>query len=1135
MIPILYENNETAFTSNGLGRLRDCISAVVTEERNSIYELDFQYPVDGANFDLIKCGRIVGVVHNDSDDVQPFDIVSMTRPINGIVTFHCVHVSYRQSKLTVSGTNINSLAGALAMLKNAQPSNPFNYWTNMNSTGLFPAADGVPRSVRQMLGGMEGSILDTYGGEYEWDKWTVKLWGARGQVLDLTIRYGLNLMAYDEEIDYSETYTACIPFWVGGDNSDIVVKGNKVSTGVVPYDGREACIPLNLTDKFESQPTAQQLENLAANLMNTGRVFLPTQSITVEFARLQDSEDYTSYADLMQCGLCDSINVVFPMYETSARFKIVKTVYDVLAERFTKMELGSLSKTLSDALGINGGNSPSVSDVRMVQAAADAQTTADYANGILAGMEAAATAADTTLNGIYATATAASDTLADMQDAATAAHTTLTDIYQDAADAAQSASDAQTAASNAQTAAGNAVTAAGNALTAAQNAQGSANAALASLSNVEDVVGVLEWITAHGTMTANGSTALDPSKVYFVRDNSGDYHVGSYYYSIIAEPKAEDRTSYYTLSIDESVQNYVAAHVVVDTEGLWLIPDSGGNKVLIATGAGSSYTTAGTYIIGKVNGIDTVFAKFTTDGATMNATNSTQIAHLGYGVGTAQSGTATAPYYTLGTREVGSKVPRAYSSSSTYRVGDLVKYNGDTYVCRTAITTPEAWNSNHWQPLIGNYSIAEGEYLIASGVNSHAEGRYTEANGYCSHAEGGPQGSPIDGPVANGDCSHAEGNDTKANGEASHAEGGSTVANGNWSHTQNLHTIANGDDQTALGKYNVADTTSAVIIGNGTADNARSNALTVDWNGNVDIASGAKYKINGSNLSASDVGALPISGGTMTGQLLTSYKTSVAMGSYGSAQTTVPNLVEEVRFSSGCSGSVSIGTAYTSNNVTIATGWYNFMYMPHRSGGVNGSASGDNCNYGNLFLFGMNNTNGRYIVRVSSGSIAEVAKIYTSIERYTRASAGTLDWSSTAEGDNKVIMKSALAFWNGAYSGTSSTLKYSANGEIIGTNTSLGKKTWTPISGSSYSNYGGCYYEKYGRVVHVHVGVSGLTANTATVIYTLPSGYRPSTTVFAHGTGGSWNNIGYVEIYADGRISVRSQGAYCGADITYLV
>lgn len=1034
MIPILYEKNETDFTNNGLARLRDCISCIVTEERNGIYECNFEYPVGGANYDLIECGRIIAVTHDETDDVQPFDIVSYSRPIDGIVSFHAVHISYRQSKLTVSGTNINSLQDALALLTTAQPSNPFGYWTDKTSDALFSAADGVPRSVKQMLGGMEGSILDCYGGEYEWDKWTVRLWNARGVARDFAIRYGVNLTGYEEEVNYSDTYTSCIPYWLGSDsNGDIIIQGNKVSTNEVPYDGHEACVPLDLTDKFEEQPTTQQLEDMAAEMMANDKVFIPAQTIKVEFIRLQDSPDYENYASLMECRLCDSVNVYFAKYGVSGSFKIVKTVYNVLQDKYDEMELGTLSVTLSSAID-GGSSSPSVSDVNVIRMAAEAQNDANIANGILISMDEAAQAAHTTLEGIYADAENSKNLLSDMEDAATAAQTTLTGIY----------ADAETA----KTQAASALSSASTALTAAQSAQANADAALVSLANVEDVVGVLDWITAHGTMTANGSAALDPSKVYFIRDNNGDYHVGSYYYSIVSEPKAEDRTSYYTLSIDESVQNYIATHVVVDAEGLWLIPDSGGNKVLIATGAGSSYTTAGTYIIGKVNGVDTVFAKFTTDGVTMNATNSTQIAHLGYGSGNAESGTDTAPYYTLGVR------------------------------------------SNNYP--VGNYSTAEGYK--------------TTASGYCSHAEGTPFSSPNDGSMATSQGSHAEGRGTQSTAFGSHAEGGGSVASGNYSHAQNLLTIAQGENQTALGRYNVADTTSAVIIGNGTSS-ARSNALTIDWNGDVNLK----------------------------GQAKTSFKSSIAMGSYGSSQTTVPNFIEEVRFSSGCCGSVSIGTAYTKNGVTINTGWYNFLYIPHRSGGVNGSASGDNCNYGNCFLFGMNNTYGRFIVRVSSGSIVEVAQIYTSIERYTRSNAGTLDWSSQADGDAKVIMKSALAFWNGAYNGTGSNLKYSANGEIVGTNTSIGKTTWTPTSGSSYSSYGGCYYEKYGRVVHVHIGISGLTASTATVIYTLPSGYRPSTTVFAHGTGGAWNNIGYVEIYSDGRISVRSQGAYCGADITFLV
>ena len=367
MIPILYESNETAFISNGLGRLRDCISCVVTEERNGVYELDFEYPVTGFHYEDIKCGRIVGVEHDDTNDVQPFDIVSYSRPINGIVTFHCQHISYRQSKMTVSGTNINSLSAAFTLLGNASPSNPFTYQTDKTSTGYMAAADGVPRSVRSILGGVEGSILDAYGGEYEWDKFTVKLHSARGVVRDMTIRYGVNLSDYQEDTDYTETYNACIPFWKGdnGNGVQTTVKGNMVSSGLTSFDGREDCVPLDLTEKFKNKPSVAQLETMAASIMASQNPNLPAQTIKVDFIRLQDTDEYSQYASLMECKLCDTVNVEFPKYGMSGQFKIVKTTYDVLLERFTEMELGTLSVTLSEALGItSNGNGDSSGIVR---------------------------------------------------------------------------------------------------------------------------------------------------------------------------------------------------------------------------------------------------------------------------------------------------------------------------------------------------------------------------------------------------------------------------------------------------------------------------------------------------------------------------------------------------------------------------------------------------------------------------------------------------------------------------------------------------------------------------------------------------------------------------------------------------
>lgn len=119
----------------------------------------------------------------------------------------------------------------------------------------------------------------------------------------------------------------------------------------------------------------------------------------------------------------------------------------------------------------------------------------------------------------------------------------------------------------------------------------------------------------------------------------------------------------------------------------------------------------------------------------------------------------------------------------------------------------------------------------------------------------------------------------------------------------------------------------------------------------------------------------------------TSFKKSFAMGSYGSSQTTVDGFVAEVRYSSGAMGSVSIGTAYTHNGVTIPIGWYNYIYSPHRNGGLSGAAQGDNCNYGNLFLLGMNNDNGMFRININSSSIYNVYKygkntwnFYTSVE-----------------------------------------------------------------------------------------------------------------------------------------------------------
>ena len=180
----------------------------------------------------------------------------------------------------------------------------------------------------------------------------------------------------------------------------------------------------------------------------------------------------------------------------------------------------------------------------------------------------------------------------------------------------------------------------------------------------------------------------------------------------------------------------------------------------------------------------------------------------------------------------------------------------------------------------GNASMAEGDKSHAEGTrswglgsNSHAEGYQTTASGSSSHSEGSSTnrisdittdfsketsisdivtlrknnkfslahgyGSHVEGinSLALGRSSHAEGENTIASDTCSHAEGYYTTASGRCSHAEGNTTIAAGDYQHVQGKYNVEDTDSAFIIGNGTDTSARSNAFSVKFTGVVKAAS----------------------------------------------------------------------------------------------------------------------------------------------------------------------------------------------------------------------------------------------------------------------------------------------------------
>lgn len=349
MQPILFESSEIDFTSNGLGRI-PCTSCIVTEERNGVYECEFTVAISEAIYPEITEGRIIACIHDDRKDLQPFDIYARSAPMNGLVTFRAHHVSYRLSKISVAPFTANDCAAAIAAIgTNSINTNPFTFWTD--KTVIAAYKNTVPSTARSLLGGSEGSLLDVYGkGEYEWDKWTVKLHLNRGQDTDVVIRYGKNLLDIEQETDESESYNAVAPYWESTDGQVVTLAAGMVVDQAHVTD-RINCIPLNLSDKWENPPTQQQLEDAATDYLNSSDSWKIKNNLKIDFVALWQTPEYQDVAGLERVGLCDKVSVVHPLLGVSAnKIQIIKVEYDVLKERYCSMELGSPKATFADVI-----------------------------------------------------------------------------------------------------------------------------------------------------------------------------------------------------------------------------------------------------------------------------------------------------------------------------------------------------------------------------------------------------------------------------------------------------------------------------------------------------------------------------------------------------------------------------------------------------------------------------------------------------------------------------------------------------------------------------------------------------------------------------------------------------------------
>lgn len=345
MIPILYRSNETEFKSQGLGSLADAISCIVTEERNGIYELEMEYPQTGLRFADIVAGNIICAIPSPYRSKQPFRVYKVTKPLGGNVMIYANHISYDLNKIPVKPYTAGTAAEAMVKLQeNCAIANGFSFATDKATVASMRIE--TPTAARSCLGGIQGSVLDTYGGEYEWDGFNVNLKNQRGVDSGVVIRYGKNLTGLTQEGDVTNLVTGIYPYWY---SDDTLVT---CSPPIIYAEGAtgQTAVPVDLTEKFESQPTVAQLKSAAESYIKSNNIGVPEVSLTTEFLNLSQMSGYEDMQLLEKCDLCDTVTVQYEQAGINAKAKIVSIKTDVLLERYEQIEVGSIRPNIAQTI-----------------------------------------------------------------------------------------------------------------------------------------------------------------------------------------------------------------------------------------------------------------------------------------------------------------------------------------------------------------------------------------------------------------------------------------------------------------------------------------------------------------------------------------------------------------------------------------------------------------------------------------------------------------------------------------------------------------------------------------------------------------------------------------------------------------
>ena len=351
----LYDKTGNTLIAN----LENCIECFVEEERNGIFELKLIYPTFDSNFNSLIKENIIVSNANDILKNQKFRIYHISKEIANKVQIYARHISFDLMYDFIESINIENQSCEYALntiFRNSQFCRHYRGYSNIINAQNFKIE---MIDCLSAIAGSKGSIIDTFGtgAEILRDNENIHVLNRRGHDNNVTIEYGKNLTGFNCTEDTTDLITRIFPYakYTPEGQEETIVKGIYIDSNFINNFSHPYIKHIDFSDKFEDNevPTLEKLRALSEKYFKENKCDIPKLNYKIEFVPLSKCVGYENLED--KINLCDVVTVKHRIYKIDTQVKVIKTVFNVLEDRYESMELGEPKTNIGDIIG-NGQN-----------------------------------------------------------------------------------------------------------------------------------------------------------------------------------------------------------------------------------------------------------------------------------------------------------------------------------------------------------------------------------------------------------------------------------------------------------------------------------------------------------------------------------------------------------------------------------------------------------------------------------------------------------------------------------------------------------------------------------------------------------------------------------------------------------